>query len=98
MLAAAAGNVLFVVESGKTRTRGAIEALNRLEATDTHILGAMLTKATEGGATYGYGRYGYGHAYGYGYGTRNVKRTEILMIPGKDDEGREPASAEESGV
>ena len=37
LLAAAAGNVLFVVESGKTRTRAAIEALNRLEATGTHV-------------------------------------------------------------
>ena len=32
LLAAAAGNVLFVVESGRTRTRAAIEALNRVEA------------------------------------------------------------------
>ena len=45
LLAAAAGNVLFVVESGKTRTRAAIEALNRLEATGTHVLGATLTKS-----------------------------------------------------
>ena len=76
LLASAAGNVLFVVESGSTRTRAGIEALNRLEATGAHILGAALTKASadEG---YGYGR------YGYGYGQRQVdkKRTEILMIP-----------------
>jgi succinoglycan biosynthesis transport protein ExoP len=30
LLAAAAGNVMFVIESGKTRTRAAIESLNRL--------------------------------------------------------------------
>ena len=94
MLAAAAGNVLFVVESAKTRTRGAIEALNRLEATDTHILGAVLTKATEGAATYGYGRYG----YGYAYGSRKVKRTEILMIPQDEGEPRNSASFGESGA
>ena len=80
LLAAAAGNVLFVVESGRTRTRAAIEALNRLELTGTHILGATLTKSDDGGAGYGYGRYGYG--YGYGYGKNKLKRTEILMIPG----------------
>jgi len=79
LLAAAAGNVLFIVESGSTRTRAGIEALNRLEATGAHVLGAALTKASadEG---YGYGRYG----YGYAYGQRRVvdrHRTEILMIP-----------------
>jgi capsular exopolysaccharide synthesis family protein len=79
LLAAAAGNVLFVVESGSTRTRAGIEALNRLEATGAHVLGAALTKASadEG---YGCGRYG----YGYAYGQRRVvdrNRTEILMIP-----------------
>lgn len=78
LLASAAGNVLFVVESGSTRTRAGIEALNRLEATGAHVLGAALTKATAD-ASYGYGGYG----YGYAYGRRAVdkKRTEILMIP-----------------
>jgi polysaccharide biosynthesis transport protein len=78
LLASAAGNVLFVVESGSTRTRSGIEALNRLEATGAHVLGAALTKASSE-AGYGYSRYG----YGYGYGQRSVdkKRTEILMIP-----------------
>ena len=82
LLASAAGNLLFVVESGKTRTRAAIEALNRLEATGTHVLGATLTKSTATGGTYGYGSYG----YGYGYGKVGGKRTEILMIPkGEED-------------
>ncbi len=81
LLAAAAGNVMFVVESGKTRTRAAIEALNRLEATGAHIVGATLTKSTDSPGGYGYKRYGYG--YGYGYGQRKVdkRREEILMIP-----------------
>src|SRR3954453_7907702 len=58
LLSSVSGNVLFVVESGSTRTRAAIEALNRLESTGAHVLGAALTKAsTEAG--YGYGRYGY---------------------------------------
>jgi capsular exopolysaccharide synthesis family protein len=77
LLAAATGNLLFVVESGKTRTRAAIEALNRLEATGTHVLGATLTKSSLTGGAYGYGSYG----YGYGYGKISQKRNEILMIP-----------------
>jgi capsular exopolysaccharide synthesis family protein len=88
LLAAAAGNVVFVVESGKTRTRVAVEALNRLEATGSHLLGATLTKSPEGGAGYGYGRYG--RRYGYGHISSSaekdkVKRTEILMIPQDSD-------------
>ena len=79
LIAAAAGHVLFVIESGKTRTRSAIEAINRIEATGAHIVGATLTKSTDSGGGYGYNRYGYG--YGYGYGKIDKKRTEILMIP-----------------
>lgn len=80
LLASAAGHILFVVESGRTRTRAAIEAINRIEATGSHILGVTLTKSSDTGAGYGYSRYGYG--YGYGYGKLDKKRrTEILMIP-----------------
>jgi len=77
LLASAAGHVLFVVESGKTRTRSAIEAINRIEATGAHILGVTLTKASHGSSGYGYSGYG----YGYGYGKLGKTRTEILMIP-----------------
>jgi capsular exopolysaccharide synthesis family protein len=93
LLAAAAGNVLFVVESGRTRTRAAIEALNRLEATGTHLLGATLTKSGGNAGGYGYGRYGYG--YGYGYGKNRVNRTEILMIPRTADESSKEADADQ---
>ena len=104
LLAAAAGEVLFVIESSRTRTRAAVEALNRLEATGTHIVGAVLTKATDAGGSYGYGRYGYGYSYGYGYGSDygygygkgKVRSTEILMIPQSEEEKRESAPAEES--
>ena len=92
LLAAAAGSALFVIESGKTRTRACVEALNRLEATGTRILGATLTKSAESAS--GYGRYGYG--YGYGYGPKGrLKKTEILMIP-QGAEGEEESRAEES--
>jgi capsular exopolysaccharide synthesis family protein len=77
LIASAAGHVMFVVESGKTRTRTAIESLNRIESTGAHILGATLTKSSDSGGGYGYKRYG----YGYGYGKIDKKRTEILMIP-----------------
>jgi len=77
LLASAAGHVMFVVESGKTRTRAAIDALNRIEATGAHVVGATLTKSMDSGGGYGYRRYG----YGYGYGKLDTKRTEILMIP-----------------
>jgi len=73
---------MFVVESGKTRTRAAIEALNRLEATGAHVLGATLTKSADALGGYGYNRYG----YGYGYGKVDKKRREeILMIPQSAD-------------
>ena len=83
LLGAAAGKVMFVVESGRTRTRAVIEALNRLEATGTHVLGVALTKAKDGIGGYGYKGYGYG--YGYGQGKVDKKRTEILMIPQGSD-------------
>jgi capsular exopolysaccharide synthesis family protein len=92
LLAAAAGNVLFVIESGRTRTRAAIEALNRLEATGTHVLGATLTKSSGSSGGYGYGRYG----YGYGYGKNAVNRTEILMIPRAADDSPKEAEAEQA--
>jgi capsular exopolysaccharide synthesis family protein len=92
LLAAAAGSTLFVVESGKTRTRAAIEALNRIEATGARIVGATLTKSDDSGG--GYGRHAYGYGYAYGYGTRGIKKTEILMIPQSDGEPRDNSLAE----
>ncbi len=93
LLASAAGSALFVVESGRTRTRSAIEALNRLEATGTRIVGAMLTKSQDSGDGYGYAGYGYGYGYGAG---RRVNRTEILMIP-KGESVRDISNAEADG-
>ena len=75
LLAAVIENVMFVVESGRTRTNAAIEALNRLEASGAHVLGATLTKSVEARGGYGY-KY-----YGYGYGKVESRRAEILMIP-----------------
>ena len=89
LLAAAAGSALFVVESGKTRTRAAIEALNRLEATGTRIVGATLTKSQA--SPIGYGRYG----YGYGYGAKDrIDKSEILMIPQENKREHDTSSVE----
>ena len=79
LLASIAGNVMFVVESGKTRTKAAVEALRMLGGTGSHILGATLTKSAEDMGGYGY--------KAYGYGALDRKRTEILMIPHEADAG-----------
>ena len=94
LLGAVTGNILFIVEAGKTRTSAAIDALNRLEATGAHILGAVLTKATETGSGYGYGHYGYG--YGYGKIEQKKKRTEILMLSQDQPEAHEPHESEDA--
>lgn len=51
---------LMVIESGRTRTRAAIEAQNRMRTAGAHMVGAILTRY-QPQASYGYG-------YGYGYG------------------------------
>lgn len=77
LLSSVAGHVMFVVESGKTRTKAAVEALRMLGGSGTHILGAALTKSAEDMGGYGY--------KAYGYGSLDRKRTEILMIPHEAD-------------
>lgn len=75
LLASVATNVMFIVESGKTRTKAAQEALGLIAGTGAHIVGATLTKSSED-----VGGYGYGYKK-YGYGVIDKNRTEILMIP-----------------
>jgi capsular exopolysaccharide synthesis family protein len=74
LLAAVANNVMLVVESGRTRTRAAREAIERIQASGARILGVTLTKSSEEASHYGYRL--------YQYGTKNVddKRDEIVMI------------------
>ena len=76
LLAAATGHVMFVVQSGRTRTRAAIEAINRIEATGATVVGVTLTKSKD--SMTGYGSYGYG--YGHRYGKLDKKRTEIALL------------------
>jgi capsular exopolysaccharide synthesis family protein len=57
---------LMVVESGRTRTRAAVEAQNRMRTAGAHMVGAILTRY-QPQASYGYG-------YGYGYGQKEQYR------------------------
>jgi Mrp family chromosome partitioning ATPase len=67
---------LLVVESGKTRTRAAIDATNRLKASGGNIVGAVLTKFRH--QSHGYG-YGYGYEP-YRYGGIGSREREIKLI------------------
>lgn len=83
LLAPVCKDVMFIIESGRTRTSAAKEAIDRLRASGAHVLGATLTKSTEEASAYTYG-YGYG-TYKYG-GAVDQKRREILMIPDQEEE------------
>ena len=74
LLAAVANDVMMVIESGKTRTRSAREAIERIQASGAHILGATLTKSVEESSHYGY-RLKY-----YGAKAVDDHRNEIVMI------------------
>jgi len=69
---------LLVVESGKTRTRAAVEAISRLKSAGGNIVGAVLTKYHQRAHGYGYG-YGYGYEP-YRYGGVSSREREIKLI------------------
>jgi polysaccharide biosynthesis transport protein len=77
-LASACRNVMLVIESGKTRTRAAREAAERIQETGAQIVGVTLSKAPEERSTYGYGVYGYGKQIG------NQPRTQIMIAQPAD--------------
>jgi capsular exopolysaccharide synthesis family protein len=79
LIASVCEDVALVVESGKTRTGAALEALNRLRTTGASILGATLTKSTEESSTYGY-------SYKYKYGQLQ-DQTEIVMLAHQPEKG-----------
>ena len=79
---------LMIIESGRTRTRPAVEALNRLRTAGAHMAGAILTRYTPQAS------YGYGYGYGYGQGKDqyryvadddNKKRRIMLTVHDEDD-------------
>lgn len=77
LLAATVENVVLVVEAGRTRTRSAREAIDRLGGAGAHILGVALTKSTEEASQYGYRLYNYGNS--------QLPRDEIIMISGSSE-------------
>jgi Mrp family chromosome partitioning ATPase len=80
LIASVANAVLLVVESGRTRTSAALEALHRLNAAGATILGASLTKA-ESRHSYGYAGYGYGYGYGKNrYGSIKNRADVVSLI------------------
>lgn len=79
LMAPAVGQVMFVVESGKTRVKPALESLRQIAATGAHIVGATLNKSSEDAGGYGY------KGYGYGYSSLDKRRTEIELIPHDGD-------------
>jgi capsular exopolysaccharide synthesis family protein len=81
LLGAVCRGTLMVIESGKTRTKAAQEAVNRLRASGSHMLGAVLTKYRN--QSHGYG-YGYGYEP-YKYGGIGSRDREIRLIAHRED-------------
>jgi len=81
LLSSIAQATLMVIEAGRTRTRAAIEAQNRLRTAGAYMIGAILTRYQP--------QVSYGYGYGYGYGQNkdqyryvadsNDKKRRILL-------------------
>jgi len=82
LLATVCRGTLMVIESGKTRTRAALDAVNRLKAGGGNIVGAVLTKFRAQAHGYGYG-YGYEP---YKYGGVGSREREIKLIAQRESE------------
>jgi capsular exopolysaccharide synthesis family protein len=82
LIASVVNDVVLVIESGKTRTTTALDAINRLRAAGANIIGATLTKSTEESSAYGY-------SYKYKYGAIDKDRTEIVMLAHQPGSGSE---------
>jgi len=74
LLAAVVGDVMMVVEAGKTKTRAARDAIERIQTSGAHIVGVALTKSADESSRYGY------HSYRYGYRKLDQPKNEIVMI------------------
>lgn len=78
LLGAICETTLMVIESGKTRTKAASDATNRLKAAGAHIIGAVLTK-------YRHRSGGYGYSYEpYKYGGVGSREREIHLLTRSD--------------
>jgi capsular exopolysaccharide synthesis family protein len=80
LLSSVCRGTLLVVETGKTRTRAAVDAVGRLRAAGAHLVGAVLTKYKQ--RSHGYG---YGYSYEpYRYGGVGSREREIKLIARRD--------------
>ncbi|HYJ83769.1 MAG TPA: polysaccharide biosynthesis tyrosine autokinase [Allosphingosinicella sp.] len=80
MLASSTEGTLMVIEAGAIRRAAALNAVNRLRASDARLMGAILTKFNALKVGYGYG-YGYGYGddvYSYREGDSPKKQIELL--------------------
>jgi capsular exopolysaccharide synthesis family protein len=83
LLASVCRATLLVVESGKTRTRAALDAVGRLRGAGANLVGAALTKYRA--RAHGYG-YGYGYSYEpYRYGGIGSREREIKLIARREE-------------
>jgi len=82
LIASMCNETMLVIESGKTRTSSAREAVQKLRSAGAHILGATLTKCAPGRSD----AYSYGYRYGYGSNERELRgRTAIALFPAESD-------------
>ena len=79
LLATVVGSVVMVVEAGKTRTKAARDALERLRLGGAHVIGAVLTKSVAEVGAYGYRR--------YQYGAISQRSEELILISHQSDAG-----------
>ena len=63
---------IIVIEAGGVPIRGIKGSIERLQAAQAHLLGAVVTKVRRNQTGYGYG-YGYGYGDGLAYGDRDAK-------------------------
>jgi capsular exopolysaccharide synthesis family protein len=76
LLSSVCRGTLLVIETGKTRSHAAVDAVSRLRGAGAHLIGAVLTKYKH--AAYGYG---YGYSYEpYRYGGVGSREREIKLI------------------
>jgi capsular exopolysaccharide synthesis family protein len=81
LLASVCRATLLVVESGKTRTRAALDAVGRLRGAGANLVGAVLTKYRA--RAHGYG---YGYSYEpYRYGGIGSREREIKLIARREE-------------
>ena len=65
-LASSVDGIVYIVQANESTFRSVGQALSRLRATQSKILGVIVTKLDHRNESYSYG-YGRGYGYGYGY-------------------------------